>query len=312
MLKQRTVGGKQYWMREYIRVDGKKTDEYIGAASALDEQRIGELRAEVELARALAAGSASLRLFGYQRIERKPAAVLAVLYNHGLFASGLVLVGSHAYGALLNELAIAAAGYRTQDIDVARAQPLAVALGEETGFAGLLKESGMPFVAVPGMPSHRPSGSFKLPGAESLAVDLLVAGNKTGDIVAIKELGAHAQTIAFLDFLVREPIDGVVLSPNQVIPVRIPAPERFALHKLFASQSRRTDRDKVGKDLHQAAVLAVRIEEETPTRLTEVFRSMPSAAKERTRRGAAAAAKLVERAYPEAENALLKIASRRR
>lgn len=312
MLKQRTVAGKQYWMREYIRVDGKKTDEYVGAANAVNEARIRELRAEIELGRTLAAGSASLRLFGYQRIDRKPAAVLAVFYNHRLFGSGLVLVGSHAYGALLNELAVAAAGYRTQDIDVARAQPLAVALGHEADFTSLLKETGMPFVPVPGMPSDRPSGSFKLPGAENLGVDLLIAGERTGDIVAVKELGAHAQSIAYLGFLLDDSIDAIVLSPNQVIPVRVPAPERFALHKLYASQSRRSDRDKIGKDLLQAAVLGARVEEETPGRLGEVFRSMPRAAKERTKRAAGAAAKLAERAHPEGFHALLKIAGGRR
>src|SRR5919201_6472747 len=68
--KQRTIAGKQYWMREYIRVDGKKTDEYLGAASAVEKERLEKLRAQIELARALAAGSAQLRLFGYQRIDR--------------------------------------------------------------------------------------------------------------------------------------------------------------------------------------------------------------------------------------------------
>ena len=82
---------------------------------------------EIDLAKALAAGSA-LRLFGYQRIDRKPAAVLEVLFNRGLFAAGLALVGSHAYGALLNELGILAPGYRTRTSTSRGAQPLALAL----------------------------------------------------------------------------------------------------------------------------------------------------------------------------------------
>src|SRR5919204_4914300 len=76
VLKQRTIAGRQYWMREYIRVDGKKTDEYLGAAGTVETERVEKLRSEIELAGALAAGSAQLRLFGYQRIDRKPAAVL--------------------------------------------------------------------------------------------------------------------------------------------------------------------------------------------------------------------------------------------
>src|SRR5882672_4155581 len=91
VLKSRSIAGRQYWMREYIRVDGKKTDEYLGAPHAVGTERVEKLRAEVELAKALASGSAQLRLFGFQRIDRKPAAVLAVLFNRGLLHGGLTL-----------------------------------------------------------------------------------------------------------------------------------------------------------------------------------------------------------------------------
>ena len=307
-LKQRTQSGKRYWVREYIRVDGSKVDDYLGAEAAIGKARITELRAEVELARALAAGSARLRLLGFQRMERKPAAVFEVFYNRDLIAAGLTLVGSHAYGALLNELGILAPGYRTGDIDFARAQPLAVALPDGVGFHHLLKESGLPFVPVPGMPSHRASASFKLPGADTLTVDLLVPGNRLGTVVPVQELGAHAQAVPLLDFLIREPIDGVILSPNQVIPVKLPSPERFILHKLYSSQSRSADRGKAAKDLDQAATLGAVLEEDTPGRLLDVFRRMPSAGKSATKRGARAAATRLEGLHPQAEEVLRRIA----
>ena len=56
-------------------------------------------------------------------------------------------------------------------------------LPEGVTFQQLLKESGLAFVPVPGMPSHKPSASFKLPGSETLAVDLLVPGNRAGEVV---------------------------------------------------------------------------------------------------------------------------------
>src|SRR3954471_20812254 len=155
-LKQRTQSGNRYWVREYIRVDGSKVDEYLGAESAFDKAKLSALRAEIDLAKELAAGSSKLRLFGYQRIDRKPAAVLEVFFNRGLTQAGLSLVGSHAYGALLNELGVLAPAYKTEDIDVARAEPLAVALPEGVTFQ-------------------------------------------------------HAQAVPLLDFLIEEPIDGVVL-----------------------------------------------------------------------------------------------------
>jgi hypothetical protein len=310
ILKQRTQSGNQYWVREYTRVDGKKTDEYIGPVASVGKAAVEALKAEIELAKALASGSASLRLFGYQRIDRKPAAVLEVFFNRRLIDGGLVLVGSHAYGALLNELGINAPGYKTQDIDVARAQPLSIALPEGFSFQALLNETGLTFVPVPGMPSDRPSASFKLPGAELLAVDLLVPGKKTGQVVAVKELGAHAQAIPFLDFLIKDPAHSIALSPNQVIPLRVPSPERFVVHKLFSSQSRRTDRAKIRKDLEQAATLAAALEEETPGRLLEAFKSMPAGGKAEVKRGAAAAAKLLEPAHAEAHRAFSRIAAK--
>ena len=308
-LKQRTQSGRKYWVREHIRADGSKVDEYLGTEAALDRARLAALRSELELAKALAAGSSKLRLFGYQRIDRKPAAVLEVFFNRGLTGAGLTLVGSHAYGVLLNELGVAAPGYRTRDLDVARAGALAVALPEDQTFQQLLQETGLAFVPVPGMPSHKPSASFKLPGAEGLAVDLLVPGRRVGDRVEVAELHAFAQTIPLLGFLISEAVDAVALSPNQVVPVKVPAPERFVLHKLYSSQSRRTERDKVRKDLEQAALLAAVVEEDTPGGLRDTFRRMPAEGKPAVRRGAAAAARLLhEEAYAPGLKALKAIA----
>ena len=309
-LKQRTQSGNRYWVRAFTTVDGRMTDQYIGPVGSVDASTIEQLRHEIALARALASASAALRLFGYQRIDRKPAAVLEVLFNRGLIAAGLSLVGSHAYGALLNDLGIIAAAYKTQDIDVARNRPLAIVLPEGASFASLLRDSGLNFVPVPGMPSSRPSASFKLPGAELLAVDLLVPGATTGAVVPVAELGTHAQSVRLLDYLVDDAVDSIVLSPNQVIPVKVPAPERFLVHKLFSSQARRSDRDKAGKDLGQAAVLAAVLEDETPGQVLDAFRRVPRSDRPTVRRGAKAAAKLLGDAHAAGRDALLGISGR--
>lgn len=309
-LKQRTQSAHQYWVREHIRVDGAKVDEYVGPVESTAPARIEELRAEIELAKALASASAMLRLLGFQRIEREPAAVLAVFYNHGLHQAGLVLVGSHAYASLLNELGVQARAYRTQDLDLARAAPLALALPARGSFGSLLNESGLGFVAVPGMPSNKPSASFKLPGAGKLMVDRLVPGRQAGSIVEVRELGGYAQTIPLLEFLIDEPLDGVVLSPNQVVPVRLPAPERFVLHKLFSAESRRADRSKVAKDREQAAVLAAALEEESPGRLQAAWTEVPRSGRGAIKRSARIAARLLDGAHPQAEDALQALGAR--
>lgn len=307
-LKQRMQAGKRYWVREHIRADGAKVDEYIGPVASVEAARIEELRGEIGLAQELASASGMLRLLGFQRVDRKPAAVLAVLYNHGMFRAGLTLVGSHAYGALLNELGVVAAGYRTQDIDLARAQPLALAAPSRRPFAALLNETGLRFVPVPGMPASRPSGSFKLPGAEHLMVDLLIPGRQLGKVDDVVELEAHAQAVPLLEFLLDEPLDAVVLSPNQVIPVRIPSPERFALHKLFSSESRRSATGKATKDREQAAVIAAALEEEMPGRLNAAWKAFPRGGRGAVARAAGMTAKLLSGRHPEGQEALRAVA----
>ena len=310
MLKRRARGGTQYWVREFNRADGRKADEHLGTVAAVAAADLERVQAEIDLAKALVSGSSALRLFGYQRAERKTAAVLAALFSNGLFKAGLTLVGSHAYGSLVNELGIAAAAYTTQDIDVARSQPLQLALPAGVSFERILADSGLQFVAVPGMPSRRPSGSFKVPGADALSVDVLVPGKTLGKVVALAELRTHAQEVPLLDFLVEEPIEAIALGPNHVVPVKVPAPERFVVHKLMSSQQRRSDREKVRKDLEQAAILAAALAEDSPGTVEDAFRALPAAGRPAAKRGAEAAAKLLARSHPLACDSLERIAGR--
>jgi hypothetical protein len=69
--------------------------------------------------------------------------------------------------------------------------------------------------------------------------------------------GASATPLRFLDFLIFQPIRSVLLH-KAGIPVLVPAPERYAIHKLIVATRRRLDEGgaaKSGKDLRQAAIL---------------------------------------------------------
>jgi hypothetical protein len=205
---------------------------------------------------------------------------------------------------------VIAPAYRTQDLDMARSQPLALALPADESFGAVLNESGLGFVPVPGMPSSRPSASFKLPGAEGLLIDLLVPGREAGKVVSVKELATHGQAIPLLEFLVEAPLESVVLSPNQIVPVRVPAPERFVLHKLYSSQMRRTQSGKGKKDLEQAAVIAAALEDSFPGRLKDAWKGLPSAGRSAVRRAVPIVMKILDTAYPEAAAALRALAKK--
>lgn len=69
--------------------------------------------------------------------------------------------------------------------------------------------------------------------------------------------GASAQPLRFLDFLIHEPVRAVLLH-RAGVPVLVPAPERYAVHKLIVGSRGRDDQDgtaKSQKDRLQAKTL---------------------------------------------------------
>lgn len=66
-------------------------------------------------------------------------------------------------------------------------------------------------------------------------------------------LGATGHFLRYLDFLIYQPVEAVVLYGGGVL-VNVPDPARYAIHKLIVSQVR-SDVPKRGKDLWQASCL---------------------------------------------------------
>ena len=119
-----------------------------------------------------------------------------------------------------------------------------------------MKATQLPFARIPGMPSHEPSASVKLPGADGLRVDVLAPGPTLGAIIAVPELEWHAQTIPFYDYLLKGARPAAMLAGGHCVPLLLPEVTRMIWHKLYASTRRRQERTKAEKDLVQAATLA--------------------------------------------------------
>ncbi|HEX6017230.1 MAG TPA: GSU2403 family nucleotidyltransferase fold protein, partial [Burkholderiaceae bacterium] len=196
----------------------------------------------------------ALRALGFQVADKDVARLLVELHNKGLFAGGLILVGTLAFMAWLNEFGAAAVSVRTQDVDLARRQALKLAAPQP--LLQTVEATRLKFVAVPGMPHSAPSTSLKRRGARGLRVDLLTPGKALGQVVPVPELHWHAQTVPEYDYLLSRPREGAVLAGGHCIPVKLPSPERFVWHKLFSSATRVNDAAKAQKDLLQAATLA--------------------------------------------------------
>lgn len=282
----REVSGRPFFYRQYYDARDKKKAAYLGPVGDADaDARAEATRAQIAVQNELLGTARLLSRAGYVRVDARTDAVLAALSNSGLFRAGGVLVGSHAYGALLNDLGARAPAYGTEDVDVARAR--ALTLPSPRAFGDMLADAELDLHPVPQLDRKRPSTSYKPPGADRLRVDLLVpTAGEDVKVLEARDLGAHATGLPFLRYLLEEPLEGVVLGRSAVVGVRVPRPERLAWHKMLVSELRDATSDKKAKDLEQAAVLVAILAEREPDALREAMRHLPASARKRTRAAA--------------------------
>jgi hypothetical protein len=291
----REVKGSSFYYRQFYDAEGKKSAGYLGPLGNPEtESRASAVRGQIALSNALIRDTRLLTQQGYVRVDARTCAVLAALANRGLFRGGAVLVGSHAYGALLNELGVRAPAFSTEDVDVARGDPLEIAPGDDD-FERMLAGSTVPLHPVPGLGRNAPSTSYKPPGADRFRVDLLTpTAGKEVTTKRIPELKAHATALPFLRYVLTDPLEGIVIGREGIIPVRVPKPEAFVWHKMLVSQLRTTTSEKKGKDILQAAVLFAVLAEDAPEALESAFAGLPRSARSKVDLAAKAVLRALE------------------
>jgi hypothetical protein len=273
------ANGTRYWVHRFFDAVRKPREVYLGKVddSEVTEQ-VDALRARIAGANASISRVKILARAGFAAVDRKTHATLASLANHGLFRAGAILVGSHAYGALLNSLGMRAVPYATEDVDIAR--QAALALVGLPPFIDMLRETGIEFFAVPQLERGAPPSSFAERGGSLLRVDLLVPSpDDSYPLVPVPELHAHASGLPYLAYLLGESQQVAALSPHGVVNVCVPTPERFAIHKLVVSQLRDAVRSKADKDLRQAATLIDAVSALFPGAIEEALSATPLSAR---------------------------------
>lgn len=301
VVERENAEGFRFYAHQYYGATGKRVERYVAgpvesaeadaAAEAL-RMRILETKERVP----------SLRLLGregFAVVNAKAYAVIASLHNHRLFEAGATLVGSHAFGVIVNRLGVRATAWTTTDIDIARGAALALDQ-EESDFLGMLRGSGIDFREVPEFDRKRPSSSFKEPGRSTFVVDLLVPAGREGlSTVEVAELRAHATAIPYLGYLLAETQIGLLLAREGCCSVRVPLPERFAAHKLIVSRLRTGRQAKSAKDLLQACVLAAALAETHPGAMESALAEIPQKARRHVTAALREAGPLLAR-YPRA------------
>src|SRR4051794_6972800 len=236
----KAVKGRRYWYFQAGTGDARK-QRYVGAETPELLERIAhhkEAREDERERRALV--STLVRSFNLPRPIPEIGDIIAALAKAGVFRLRGVLVGTVAYqtySAMLG-VRLAVGALQTGDVDIAQFKNVSVAVEDSTPpVLEILKEVDKTFRAVPHLVDGRGVTSYAAKGG--LRVDFLTRneGGETGKPQALPALGTDAQPLRFLDYLIHDPEPAVVLH-GAGIYVQVPAPARYAVHKLILSQRR--------------------------------------------------------------------------
>lgn len=282
VIQRQNASGTRLYSHQHYDGEGKKRERYVSAPAGAPEaeakahalrERIAEMKALVP----------ALRLLGrehYHVADSKTFATIASLHNHQIFLAGGTLIGSHAYGALLNHLGIRAPAYQTEDIDIARGEPLAFDRAPNASFLEMLRDSGVDFVEAPRLNPKEQSTSYKQAGRSRFHVDLLVPSTgKDFAVIPVPELKAHATGLPALRYLLAETQTVTLIARESCCSIRVPVPHRMALHKLLISQLRSTQSSKSAKDLDQGCVLLAAVGDSDSQAIIEAAAGIPASAR---------------------------------
>lgn len=300
LIERSNASGFTFYAHQTYDGSGRRRERYIAGpvGDATADARAERLRERIRELKALVPSFRLLGREGYVIADARTYATLASLHNHGVFTAGGMLIGSHAYGVLLNRLGVRAAAYGTLDIDIARSERLRFAEPPQLGFVEMLRESGLDFQEVPSLDRKRPSTSFKQRGRSPFHVDLLVPSrDESYPVVPVPELRAHATGLPYLRYLLADGQDAMLLAREGCCRVRVPLPERYAVHKLLVSRMRSGRSVKSESDVLQACVLCAALSESHPGAVGAAVAAVPTRARRYVERGVEVARPHLESRY---------------
>ena len=178
--------------------------------------------------------------------------IVEALARSQIFARGAVLVGTVAYqtyspliGALLTGRALA-----TQDADLAATRLAIPHLAKGVDIQTALCRADATFVPKFSQGDRLPK---RFASQSGFVVEMLTTLGRSAAPVQIAGLGCAAMPLRFMEYLIEDPVDVVVLYGSG-IRIRVPDPARYGVHKLIVHQVR-TNPAKKSKDLMQAREL---------------------------------------------------------
>ncbi|MGY3129599.1 MULTISPECIES: nucleotidyltransferase family protein [unclassified Bradyrhizobium] len=281
------VKGKKYWYFDTPKPEGAgQHRRYVGPVDDPEitkrVEAFKDLKADLKGRRRLV--STLTREAYLPRPLPMAGQVVEELAKAGFFRMRGVLVGTVAYQCYAAVLGrrLDAAAMQTGDADFAQFHEISVAVKDSMPpILEVLRQVDPTFREVPSQADGRVSTQFTSRG--NFKVEFLTpnqwSDDQAGKPVPMPALGgAAALPLRFLDYLIFQPIRAVLLH-GPGVPVLIPSPERYAIHKLIVGSRRKEDRDataKSAKDRLQArsiieAMIANRQQSDLAAAYTEAW-----------------------------------------
>lgn len=250
--------GQQYWYFAF-RDNGKVRMSYVGP----DSDYVRALVKRFETTRRkkpLAPPAQAAIALGAAPTAPKHFRIIKRLADYGFFRAGGVLIGTHAFVALGNMLGVRwAHGSATLDVDFAHAgRNISIALPADLkidvhGALESLEMGLLPLTEFDG----GAGAQYRNPNDAELRLDFVTSATRKGKPVVMPELNLALEPLKFMEFSLEGTTQGCVFSRAGACTVNLPAPERYAVHKLIVHGERpASERTKARKDLLQSASLA--------------------------------------------------------
>ncbi|TIU31553.1 MAG: hypothetical protein E5W38_15590 [Mesorhizobium sp.] len=255
------VKGRDYWYFEETRP--QKSRRYVGPTEdpeiAKRVTTFKEIKNDLRSRRKLV--STLVRDAGLTAPDPFTGNVVDALEKAGLFRLRAVLIGTVAFQTYAGHLGVRLPGaaLQTGDADFAKFHSVSTEVDDSLPpVIDVLKAVDSTFREIP----HRSDAgrTTQYENASRYRIEFLTPNRGSDDHADHASLmpslgGASAQPLRFLDFLIRDPVRTVLLHRSGV-PVLVPSPERFAVHKLIvAARRERSAAAKREKDLAQASLL---------------------------------------------------------
>lgn len=252
-----TAGGTSY-LYATEKHGSKRIQRYLGRADDPDVRKQAEdIRRAAEDARLRRRTVSTIKRLGVPAPTLQMGRLLEAVANAGLFAKGIVLVGTGAYQLYspVVGVALSRGASSTQDADLAAVSLAVVSNIEGESLLDILERADPTFVPQASLDHRTPPRRFR--SRSGFEVDVITRYRKRADderAVVIPGLRCSAQPLRYLEYLTADPISAVALyGPG--IQVKVPQPARYAVHKLILAQVRSEISVKRSKDLAQAKEL---------------------------------------------------------